>query len=94
MGALLGHLPAIQDIDIIGPSNGGQAVRDDNQCAGLGQTVDAPPDLLLAFQVYAGGGLVKHDIFRLAQQSPSDPDLLPLAAREFLARVAHVGVQP
>ena len=84
LGDELGVRPAFEDLallddeDLVGTANGGQAVRDDEGGPALAKVVEALLDERLGLTVEAGGRLVEDEDARIGEQSACDRETLPL----------------
>ena len=78
--------------DPVGLFYRGQAVRDDNRCAGLRHFIHGLLNRAFAFGIQRRGGLVQKQNWRVAQDRPGDGDALFLSARKHHAAFADISV--
>ena len=78
VGAALHDLAALHDDDLVGITDGAQAVRDDDARAAA--TAQAFIDMLLGGRIQGAGGLVEDQDGRLPDQRPGDLETLALSS--------------
>ena len=93
MGAALDDAALVDDQDLVGLADGGQAVGDDQAGAAFERGVEGALDGVLRLGVEVGRGLVEHDDRRRLEEQAGDGEPLALAAGEAVAAVADDGVE-
>ena len=83
MGAAFGDAAVVQDDDLVGVVNRGQAVRNDQ--AGGVCAEDGLLDGALGFVVQSGGGLIEDEHLRATQERASQGEALLLTAGKAVA---------
>jgi hypothetical protein len=78
--------------DAVHGTQGGEAVRDADHGAVLGEVIDGLLHLGLGLRVERGGGFVEHEDRRVADEGARDGDALALAAAQALAAFAEMRV--
>ena len=92
VGAALGDPAAIEDHDLVRVAHRGEAVRDDDRRAALGEVLERFAHGALGLHVEGRRGLVEHEHGRVAQDRAGDRDPLLLAAGEAEAALADDGL--
>mmetsp|Transcript_78054 Transcript_78054/g.221315 ORF Transcript_78054/g.221315 Transcript_78054/m.221315 type:complete len:252 (+) Transcript_78054:287-1042(+) len=94
VGALLDHLPALHDADLVAVLNGAKAMRDQDHryLAFRDHRIDCRLHLPLGLRVQGAGGLVQQQHLRVADHGAGDGDALLLAAAERGPALAHRGL--
>ena len=85
-------LPRFDHQNLIGPADGGKAVRDDKSGAAAHQVGETLLDHGFGFGIEAGSRFVENQDARVGQDGAGDRKPLPLPARELHAALAHDGV--
>jgi hypothetical protein len=88
------RVPGVQDHDLVGTPNGGQAVRDGERGAVGRQGVDGLLDGVLGAGVQGAGRLVEDEDRRVAQDRAGDGQALLLTAGEAVSALADDRVVP
>ena len=83
-----------QHVDLIGVSNGGQLVGDDQQGLALHQLGDGSFHLFLVFWVSVSRSFVQHDDGCVLPDRTCQSDPLALTAGELLSRLTSHGMDP
>ena len=94
MGALFDYPSFVDDDDLIGVSDGREAVGDDEAGAPFHQLVESLLDLHLGAGVDRAGGLVKDEDSRIGQDRPGDGNELTLPLGEISAAFGENSVIP
>ncbi len=89
MAAAFGDLSLVQDDDLVGVADRGQAVRDGDRGAARADGVDGLLHGLLGLGVQGAGRLVKDEDGRVAQDRAGDGQALLLPAGEPVAALPH-----
>ena len=92
MRTLLGDASVVDDDDLVGVVHRGEPVGDDDRRAPLQQRVERILHQLFALGVECRGRLVEDQDLGIFQHRAGDRQPLPLAARQFHAAVADVGL--
>ena len=92
MSALLGDAALLDDQNTVGVVYGAQAVGYDYRRTSLEQGGEGLLHEFLALGVEGRGGLVEDQYLGVAQHGAGDAYALALAAREFRAAVADIGI--
>jgi hypothetical protein len=87
------HLTVVEDDDLVGTANRGEAVRDDEQRAFLGNLIDRAAEGQLVRGIQMRGRLVEQKELRPDEQRARDRDALALAAGEHVAVLSDLRVQ-
>ena len=93
VGALFEDAAMVEDDDVIGLADGGEAVGNDEDGALAHEVVERLLDLAFGDGVHAGGGLVEDDKRRVFQEDAGDGEALFFALGETDALFADVGLQ-
>jgi hypothetical protein len=92
MGATFEDASLLDDQDLVGAADGGEAVGDDKGGTALHEEVEAALDEGFGFGVEGAGGLVEDEDTGVGQDGAGDGEALALAAGEFDAALADDGV--
>ena len=92
MGAALGDLALIEHDDLVGGDDGREPVRDDERGAVARHPLQRVLDFVLGVAVERRGRLVQHQDRRRLQHRARDRDALLLAAGQFQAALADLGL--
>ena len=93
MSALFHDLALLEDDDLVGISNSGETVRDNDACLLSHELVQCFLYLVLAFGIESACRLIQKNHLRLANESPGDGDPLLLAAGEPDTALAHETIE-
>src|ERR1700730_6208157 len=91
MGATLDDLTLLDDEDLVGAADGGEAVGDHEGGPALHEVAQAVLDHGLGLGVEGAGGLVEDEDAGVGQDGPGDGDALALAAGELDTALAYDG---
>ena len=92
VGAALDDVSLLDDQDLVGAADGGEAMGDDKGGAALHEEVEAVLDHGFGLGVEGAGGFVENEDARVGENGTGDGDALTLAAGEFDATLAYDGV--
>ena len=91
VAASLHNLALVEDADLVGIADGGEAVGDGDSGAGLHEALQGLLHQALALRVEGRSGLVEYQDGRVLEDGTGYADALALATRELAAPVADVG---
>ena len=94
MGAVGDDPTALEEHDPLGQVDRRQPVGDDERRPTLHQHAEGGVDLLLDLHVDGAGGVVEDEDGGVVEQRARDRDALPLTARQRVAALPHLAVEP
>ena len=92
VGSALDDVPLLDDQDLVGAADGGEAVRDDEGRPALHEEVEAGLDQGFGLGVERAGGFVEDEDAGVGEDGAGDGETLALAAGELDAALADDGV--
>src|SRR5215471_931933 len=92
MSSPFDNLAIFEHKDLIGATNGAQAMRNYKCCPAAHEGSKAFLDVSLAFSIETGGGFIENQNSGRCKNRPGNGYSLPLAAREFYAAFSNDGV--